>query len=149
MKIFLGTDHAGFEMKESLKTYLKELGYEVEDMGNTIYDEQDDYPDFISLVAKKVSENPEQNRGIIFGASGQGEAMTANRFKGVRAALVYSCNEAIVQLSREHNNANVLSLGARFLTDWEVKHLVKIWLETDFTGEERHVRRIRKIDNVS
>lgn len=148
-KIFLGTDHAGFEMKESLKTYLtKELGYEVEDMGNAVYDEQDDYPDFIRQVADAVAENPEQNRGIILGASGQGEAMTANRFKGVRAALVYSCNEAIVQLSREHNNANVLSLGARFLTDWEVKHLVKIWLETKFTNEERHKRRISKIDNL-
>lgn len=144
--IYLGTDHAGFKAKEVLKIYLNELGYEVKDMGNLVYDENDDYPDFIRQVADAVAENPEQNKGIILGGSGQGEAIVANRIKGIRATVVYSFNEEIVRLSREHNNANVLSLGARFLSDDEAKKIVKLWLETEFTGEERHKRRISKID---
>lgn len=148
MRIYLGTDHAGFELKEKLKKFIIELGYEVEDLGNIVYDVQDDYPDFILPVAKKVAEDPENNRGIILGGSGQGEAMVANRIKDIRAAVIYDYNEEIVKLSREHNNANILSLGARFLTDWEAKHLVKLWLETQFSGEERHTRRIQKIDRI-
>ena len=146
MKIFLGADHAGFELKEKLKPFLKEMGFEFEDLGNFVYDEQDDYPDFISLVAKKVAEDPENKRGIILGGSGQGEAMVANRKKGVRAAVIYNFNEEIVRLGREHNNANVLSLGAKFLSEEEAKKAVKLWLETKFSGEERHRRRIEKID---
>lgn len=144
--IYLGTDHAGFKLKEVLKIYLNELGYEVKDMGNLVYDGNDDYPDFIRQVANVVAENPEQNKGIILGGSGQGEAIVANRIKGVRATVVYSFNEEIVRLSREHNNANVLSLGARFLSDEDAKKIVKLWLETEFFGEERHKRRISKID---
>lgn len=146
MKIYIASDHAGFEMKEKLKSYLKELGYEAEDRGNFVYDEQDDYPDFVSLVAKKVSEDPENNRGVVLGGSGQGEAIVANRVKGVRAAVLYFYNENIIRLSREHNNANVLSLGARFLNDEEAKRAVKLWLEVPFPGDERHKRRINKID---
>ena len=146
-KIFLGCDHAGFEMKEKLKAYLAELGYQIEDMGAFSYDEQDDYPDFIFLVAQKVAEDPENNRGIALGGSGQGEAIVANRVKGVRATVLYCYNENIIRLSREHNNANILSLGARFLNDEEVRRAVKLWLETPFPGDEKHKRRIKKIDD--
>lgn len=144
--IYLGADHAGFELKEKLKIFLKELGYETEDMGNFVFDEKDDYPDFVRQVADAVAKEPENNRGIILGGSSQGEAMVANRIKGIRAAVVYNYNEDIIRLSREHNDANVLSLGARFLSEEEAKKTVRLWLETNFSGEERHKRRIKKID---
>ena len=145
MKIYLGTDHAGYELKGELKPYLEELGYEVEDKGATKLDEKDDYPDFIFPVAEAVASDPE-GRGIILGGSGQGEAMTANRVKGVRAAVYYGGKEEIITLSREHNDANVLSLGARFITPDEAKKVVKKWLDTAFSNEERHERRIGKLD---
>lgn len=144
--IYLGTDHAGFELKEKLKKYLIELNYQVEDLGNFVYDEQDDYPDFIRQVAYAVAKDKKNNQGIILGGSGQGEAMVANRIKNARAAVIYNYNEDIVKLSREHNNANILSLGARFLNEEEAKKIVKLWLETKFSNEERHERRIKKID---
>lgn len=147
--IYLASDHAGFELKEKLKAHLQELGYEVKDCGAFSYDENDDYPDFVVLAVRAVSENPGNARAIIFGGSGQGEAMVANRFRGVRAVVYYGNNEKIITLSREHNDANVLSLGARFLTEEEAKRAVKLWLVTPFTGEERHVRRLKKIDGDS
>lgn len=146
MKIFLGADHAGFELKNELKKYLEEFGYEVKDFGNDVYDEQDDYPDFILPVAEAVAKDPKNSRGIVFGGSGQGEAIVANRIAGVRAAVIYDYNENIITLSRQHNDANVLSFGARFIDLSEVKSAVRIWLETPFSGEERHKRRIEKID---
>src|SRR3989344_7556229 len=160
MKIFIGSDHAGFELKEKLISFLKDLEYEVEDKGAYSLDPQDDYPDFVKPVTEAVANNPEHNRGIVIGKSGQGEAMCANKFKGVRAALFYGGNEDIVKLSRQHNDANVLSLSAelydRVLPDKGFAkesissdvffHTVKIWLETPFSGDERHVRRIKKLD---
>jgi ribose 5-phosphate isomerase B len=146
MKIYLATDHAGFELKEKIKHYLKEQGYEVSDEGAFAYNETDDYPDFIKMAAKQVASNPDESRAIIFGGSGQGEAVVANRLRGVRAAVYYGGNEEIIQLSRLHNNANVLSLGARFVTEEEARRVIHLWLSTDFSGEERHVRRINKID---
>ncbi len=146
MKIFLGTDHAGFELKEVLKKYLRELGYEVADEGAFAYDAADDYPDFIEIVAKQVASDPENNRGIVLGGSGQGEAVCANRFKHVRAAVYYGGNGEVLKLSREHNNANVLSLAARFLDADQAKLAAKLWLETPFSGDDRHIRRIAKLD---
>lgn len=146
MKIYLGTDHAGFALKEKLKKYLSEEGYEVEDMGAHSHNDQDDYPDFIRPVARAVASDPERSRGIVLGGSGQGEAMVANRIPNIRAAVYYGGDKEIIVLSREHNDANILSLGARFLTDEEAKSVVKLWLETPFPGEERHRRRIDKID---
>lgn len=146
--IYLASDHAGFELKEKLKAYLQELGYEVKDCGAFSYDETDDYPDFIALAARAVSESPKNTRAIILGGSGQGEAMVANRFSGVRAAVYYGGGEKIITLSREHNDANVLLLGARFLTEEEAKRAVKLWLDTAFTGEERHQRRLKKIEEI-
>lgn len=149
MRIHLATDHAGFALKEEIKVWLHSLGYAVSDEGAFTLEAEDDYPDFVQIVAKQISANPEEERGIIFGGSGQGEAMVANRFRNVRAAVYYGGDEQIVRLSREHNNANVLSIGARFVDGARAKEVIKIWLDTEFTGDERHARRIAKIDNLS
>ncbi len=146
-KIILGSDHAGFELKEEIKKFLIKEGFEIEDIGAYKFDPDDDYPDFIYKASKKVAENP-NNRGIIFGASGQGEAIVANKVKGIRAALYYGNNLDIVKLSRTHNNANMLSLGARFLNKKEAIEAVKLWLNTGFSNKERHIRRIKKISKI-
>lgn len=145
MKIVLATDHAGYRHKEVLKKHLLQKGFVVKDFG-TNSEESCDYPDFIFPAAKAVSKDPDNIRGIIFGGSGQGEAMTANRVKGVRATVYYGGTPEILKLSREHNNANVLSIGARFVTVDETLAIVDRWLKLPFPGEERHLRRIRKID---
>lgn len=147
MKIFLGTDHAGFTLKNDIKNFLEEKGYEIEDMGAHNLNENDDYPDYIFPVAEGVSKNTE-SLGIIFGGSGQGEAMVANRIKGIRASVYYGGSTKIIRLSREHNNANILSLGARFISTRKAKKVVELWLDTKFSEEERHLRRINKIDNL-
>ncbi len=146
MIIVLATDHAGFRHKEALKKHLVQAGYEVKDFG-TNSEEPCDYPDFIFPAAKAVSEDPDHTRGIIFGGSGEGEAMVANRVKGVRATAYYGSRLEILELSREHNNANVLSIGARFVSEDEVLDAVDHWLSLPFSAEERHVRRIWKIDS--
>lgn len=148
MKIYLATDHAGFEAKEVLKKTLLERGLDVEDCGAYAYDENDDYPDFIELAAKTVSNDSENTRAIIFGGSGQGEAIVANKFPHVRAVVYYGGRGEIITLSREHNDANILSIGARFMTHEEIKRIVEVWLKTNFTNEERHMRRIEKIQNI-
>ena len=163
MKIYIGSDHVGYKFKEELKKYLSELdlGYEVEDKGAFKYDKDDDYPDFIKPVAEAVAGNPE-SKGIIIGGSGQGEAICANKTKGIRAVVFYGPKEAVasvdvlgrestdpfelVKLVREHNNANILSLGLRFQTLDEAKFAVELFLSTKFPGDERHIRRINKID---
>ncbi len=147
-KIYLGCDHAGFELKEKIKLFLGSLSYHIEDEGAYIYDPDDDYPDFILKVAKAVAKDPENNRGIILGGSGQGEAMIANRLSRVRAAVYYAPDLSMIEVMREHNNANILSLGARFLEEDDALSAVKHWLETPFRNEERHVRRIKKIDEM-
>lgn len=160
MKIYLGSDHAGYELKEKIKTWLEDWGYDYDDMGAHEYDKSDDYPDFIKPVAKAVANDPEEARGIVLGFNGQGEAIAANRFDNVRAAVYYGEPSDISEmgqerkdkphnmiiLSREDDDTNVLSLGAGFLADDEAEQAIKLWLETPFTGEERHVRRIKKID---
>jgi ribose 5-phosphate isomerase B len=143
MKIYLATDHAGFELKEKIKEFLVDAGHEVEDFGARSYDPQDDYPDYILKAAEAIAKYPE-GRAIILGGSGQGEAMVANRHKGVRAVVYYGGDKRVLELSREHNDANTLALGARFLNDPEAFEAVKLWLETPFSGDERHVRRIGK-----
>ena len=164
MKIYIGSDHAGFELKEKIALYLKELelGYEVQDMGAFNFLESDDYPDFIKPVAEAVAGD-KGSFGIILGGSGQGEAMCANRTAGVRAMVFYGPKEPIlsvdiagrnsvdtfeiVKLAREHNDANIISIGARFVTEDEAKFAIELFLGTKFSGEERHIRRINKIDN--
>lgn len=147
MQIYIGTDHAGFELKEKLVVFLRELGYAVEDLGAHTYDAEDDYPDFIRPVALAVARDTE-SRGIILGGSGQGEAICANRVPGVRAAVYYGGAVDIAVLSREHNDANILSLGVRFIEDDEAQEIVRVWLETPFSGVWRHAKRNIKIDQV-
>ena len=149
MKIYLATDHAGFELKENIKDFLSKQGYSFEDLGAHSYAPQDDYPDFIGLAGQKVSQDPENILAIIFGGSGQGEAMVANRFKNVRATVYYGGPKDIIKLSREHNNANILSIGARFVSPGKTKKIIKLWLDTPFSNNPRHVRRIKKIDQVN
>lgn len=146
-KIIIATDHAGFELKDHVKIFLQQSGFEVEDEGAHSFDQNDDYPDFIIPAAKKVAKD-KHSKGIIFGASGQGEAIAANKVKGIRAALYYGKNLEIVKLSRTHNDANILSLGAKFLSKEEAIEAIKEWLSTDFSNEERHKRRIMKINNI-
>ncbi len=143
MKIYIGSDHAGFELKTKLIDYLRMQGHVLEDKGPALYDAGDDYPDFIIPVAVAVSHD-QASRGIVIGGSGTGEAMCANRTKDVRAALYYGGPLEIVRLSREHNNANVLSLGARFMSDQEALEAVDMWLSIPFSGDERHARRLAK-----
>lgn len=142
--IVLATDHAGFELKEHVKRFLIKKGYDIKDFGALEYDGLDDYPDFILPAAKYISEH--KLIGIIFGGSGQGEAMAANRIKGIRAAVFYNGPNEIVELSRLHNNANILSIGARFVSNQEVEKIIELWLSTDFE-EGRHEKRINKLDS--
>ena len=144
MKILLASDHAGFELKEFLSNHLIQLGYNVEDCGAHEMDFADDYPDFIIPTAQKVA-NDSNSRGIIMGGSGQGEAIAANRIKGVRAAVYYDGPIDIVKLSRSHNNANILSFGARFISNEKAAEAVTMWLNEPFEGG-RHQKRIDKLD---
>ena len=144
MKIYLASDHAGFSLKQFLGDHLEDLGYAVEDCGALEMDPLDDYPDFIIPAAKKVAKNPNY-RGIIMGGSGQGEAIAANRIKGVRAVVFYDGSMDIVKLSRTHNNANILSFGARFITQEKAVDVLDLWLKEPFEGG-RHNKRIDKLD---
>lgn len=142
MKIYLASDHAGFDLKESIKKYLLAIGHEVEDCGAPEKVYEDDYPDLVSKAAERVSVEP-TSRAIVFGKTGAGEAIVANKFKDVRAIVGF--NPENVKLAREHNNANVLSLGTEFTDGKTAEGLTDIFLETPFSEEERHLRRISKI----
>lgn len=165
MNIYIASDHAGFELKEFLMKSLADIGHTVVDCGAYIYNEKDDYPVYISKAARAVSEAEalvlaediagnvavdHETRAIVIGGSGQGEAITANKLPHVRAALCYGGERAeeIVRLSREHNNANVLSLGARFLSEDQTLELVLLWINTPFSGDIRHVRRLHEIEEI-
>ena len=161
MTIYFATDHSGLTLKDELLLYVRdELGCAVEDCGTHHHDPEDDYPDFVQVAAEKVAAAPMEHRAIIIGASGQGEAMVANRYKGVRAAVYYGAPATVqtdaegqklsmIASSRLHNDANVLSLAARFITTEEAKAVVKEWLQIKFSGAPRHVRRIKKIDSLT
>jgi ribose 5-phosphate isomerase B len=151
MKLYIASDHAGFEYKNKIINYLKAKNLSVEDMGALTLDDSDDYPDLIAPLAIKISEAEKTGlaaMGIILGGSGQGEAIVANRFAGVRAG-VYNCNNIeLVKLMREHNDANIISFGARFISESELLEALDIFLTTSFTKDARHVRRIKEIDIV-
>jgi ribose 5-phosphate isomerase B len=164
MKVAVTTDHAGFEALQELKVFLQSLGHEYVDFGPQSLDPDDDYPDFMFPAARAVA-NGECECGVILGGSGQGEAMAANRVKGVRCALFYGPAVAktaidaegtksddpyeILRLSRQHNHANVLSLSGRFLTLEEMKTAIEVWLATPFGDAERHNRRVTKLDELA
>jgi ribose 5-phosphate isomerase B len=147
MKIFIGTDHAGFELKGNILDNLQKNGLDITDKGPFEFDAADDYPDFAFSVAKAVSEDPENNRGILICTSGQGMAMAANRVKNVRTALVWDKESAIH--SRQHNNANIISLPGKRLSFDEIIDILQTWLNEPFTKEERHQRRINKIEEMT
>ena len=163
MKVYFASDHAGFDLKNALVAHAQTLGYEAEDMGAHALDEDDDYPDFITPLAERVAREdvPEHPaRGIIIGGSGQGEAMSANRVRGARAAVFYGparvtaaleieggqSEDALdsIRLARRHNDASILSIGARFVSGSEALDAVRLFLETPFSGAERHRRRLAK-----
>jgi len=163
MKIYFASDHAGFEIKNTLVEYVRSLGYEVDDCGAHTFDKDDDYPGILAEAGRKLSADAlagKDSRAIVAGASGQGEAIVMNRFKGVRCALYYG-DPGVQQIdlsgkqldmlisTREHNDANALSLGLRFLSLDQAKAAVARWLKAPFSGEERHMRRIRQIDEVT
>lgn len=139
-KIAIGADHAGFEEKEKVKKVLDELGVEYEDVG-TFSNESVDYPDFAEKVGEKI-ESGESEQGILVCGSGIGVAMAANKMHGIRAAQAW--NEETARLSRQHNNANVLTIGARVIPETEIPKIVKAWLETEFEGG-RHAGRVEKM----
>lgn len=143
--IVFGADHAGFVLKEILKEYVQKFGYVVEDFGTFNADPKDDYPDFVIPAAEAVAKSHGKKLGVVLGASGLGEAVAANKVRGVRAAVVY--DHFTAQKSREHNDANVIALGGRAITKnpTYAKKLLKIWLETPFSRHPRHMRRLRKI----
>ena len=147
MIIYFASDHAGFELNKDLAGFVKELGFEVVDLGPESYDENDDYPDTISKAGEMISKNPE-DRAVVLGGSGQGEAIVCNRYPNVRAAVFYGGSMEIVTLSRTHNDANILSIGARFVDQNEINEVVRTWLLTPFSNEERHIRRIKKIEQL-
>ncbi|MBI2029202.1 RpiB/LacA/LacB family sugar-phosphate isomerase [Candidatus Gottesmanbacteria bacterium] len=144
MKVYLGADHGGFELKEKIKEQLVSEGYEVLDLGNDHFDFQDDYPDFAFKVAEAVSKDLE-SRGILFCRSAAGMIIAANKVKNVRATAVWDLKSAIH--SRDNNDANIIGLSGDWLSDDEAREIVKIWLTTKFNQEKRHVRRIEKISN--
>ena len=159
MRILIASDHAGFELKKTLFQFLKEKNFEITDLGPNELDHEDDYPDFVAPVAKEISENKtDKTFGIIIGGSGQGEAMCANRFPRVRATVFYGDKMlnleseerfGLLSLSRQQNNSNILAIGARFVSEEEAKKAVLLWLETPFSGEARHLRRLEKIDKLT
>lgn len=139
MRVFLGSDHAGFELKEHLVRWLAEHGHEAIDCGPEVYDAVDDYPPFVLRAAERTAAEP-GSLGIVLGGSGNGEAMAANKVKGVRAALVWS--DATASLAREHNDANVISIGARQHDLDTATRFVQLFLGTPYSGDVRHTRRI-------
>lgn len=142
--VFIGSDHAGFKCKEYIKKFLDEYGEEYIDFGNTEYDPDDDYTDFGYTVAKQVIEN--EGRGLLFCGNAEGICMVANKVKGIRAAIGY--NEYAARTSREDDDSNILCLPGRVLTYEEAKQIVKVWLETPFSNEERHKRRLAKMKKI-
>lgn len=143
--IYIGADHAGFKLKETIKKYLSGQKIDFEDLGALKLDKNDDYPDFGAKVARGVAVNPKKNKGILVCGSAEGMGMVANKFKGVRAAVIY--NEKTAKLSREHNDANVLSISGWEMSEAKAKRIIKTWLSAKFSGG-RHVRRLQKIERI-
>ncbi|WP_265444692.1 ribose-5-phosphate isomerase [Flexivirga meconopsidis] len=139
MRVHIGGDHAAFEMSRALVEWLPTQGHEVVDHGATEYDAVDDYPVFVLRAAQGVASDP-GSLGIVLGGSGNGEQMAANKVEGIRAALCY--NTELAQLARQHNDAQIISIGGRFNTIDEAKAMVQVFLDTPFSGEARHQRRL-------
>ncbi|MCE5199668.1 MAG: ribose 5-phosphate isomerase B [Armatimonadota bacterium] len=145
MRIAIGADHAGYELKEHIREFLEEEGHEVTDVGALTYDRGDDYPIYAADVARQVSSG-QAERGILVCDSGIGVDIVANKFAGVRSALVH--DEELARLTRQHNDSNILSLGAMFMDENKAERIVEKWLETEFSGVERHERRVNEITQL-
>jgi ribose 5-phosphate isomerase B len=143
VRVYLGSDHAGFELKAYLATHLAAAGHEVVDVGPATYDADDDYPPYCVEAARRVIEDP-GSRGVVIGGSGNGEQMAANKVTGCRAALAYNAETAT--LAREHNDAQVIGIGARMHSPAEAAEIVDAFVATQFSGSERHARRIRMLE---
>ena len=140
--IYLGSDHGGFELKEHIKQFLKNLEYEFKDLGNLKYDKGDDYPEYAFKVAEKASETP-KNRGVLFCRSAAGMVIAANKVKGARAVTVFYDKSAVH--SRQHNDANIIALSGDWMDNKKAEKILKAWLETEFSKEKRHVKRLKRI----
>lgn len=145
MKIFIGSDHAGFKLKEQIKKYLTKLKVKYEDLGNQQFDPTDDYPDYAKKVAQKVAKT-KNNKGILICDSGAGMCIAANKVKGIRAVNAYTPKIAIK--SRQHNNTNILCLGQSYISSSQAKKIIKVWLQTKFSRGARHCRRVNKIKQI-
>lgn len=145
MKVYLGADHAGFEVKNKIREHLAHNGYEVEDVGPHTLDPVDDYPKYAYLVSTKVL-GEDDSRGILVCGSGQGVCMAANRVRGIRAALVWS--QEMARETRRDNDSNVLCLASRFTDEDTIMGIVDNWLEEKFSGEERHIRRLDELEEI-
>ncbi len=146
MVIYIASDHRGFKLKEHIKSVLKERGYSIYDVGDETYNEDDDYPDFAKKVGEKVSVDFERSKGIVICGSGVGVDIIANKYPNVRSALTATPDQAFD--SRTDDDSNVLALGANYLDKEQAEKIVLTWLQTPFSGEERHKRRIRKIQEA-
>lgn len=144
MTIYLGADHGGFELKEQIKVWLLENGYQVEDCGNAVLDPNDDYPEFAFTVAQKVTQSEAESVGILFCRSGGGMSIAANKVEGIRAVDVFDLTSAIH--AKTNNNANVISLGADWMDPGESKLIIENFLKSKYMGEERHARRLKQIE---
>lgn len=146
MVIYVGADHRGFKLKEDIKQFLSDSGYTVNDVGNSTYDENDDYVDFAKAVSEKVSADPTNSRGIVICGSGVGVDIVANRFSQIRSALLFSTEQAMA--SRSDDDANVISFAADFINPETAKKIVSVWMQTQFSNEERYKRRLEKIQDL-
>lgn len=146
MLIYIGADHQGFQLKEILKKFLEDQGYEVIDVGNDHYDEDDDYPDFAKLVSRAIFQAPSSRRGILICGSGIGMDIVANKFKGVRSSLIFNSDQAF--LARNDDDANILSLPADFLNEEDAEKILGVWLATGFSEKEPYRKRLRKIGEI-
>jgi len=144
--IYLAADHRGFQLKEQLKLALIDQKYPVEDMGALKYDENDDYVDFAKAAIEKIRDNPGLHKGIFICGSGHGMNMVADKYKGIRAIMAY--NSYVAVQSRQHEDANVLILGADWVKEKEAQTIVSDWLNAEFASEERHMRRLKKISEI-
>lgn len=140
--LYIGSDHAGFKLKEEIKKYLEFLGYKSEDLGAKTFNEKDDYPEFAQAVAEKIAADPHA-RGILICGNGVGVCMAANKIKGVRAGVGY--NIGVAKTMRADDDTNILCLAGRVLSTEFARAIIRLWLETPFSGEERHVRRLKQV----
>ena len=143
--IYLSGDHAGFKLKEKIKKFLEKKNFVIEDFGPLAYNKKDDYPDFVIPMARAVKKN--KNFGIIFAGSGEGEAIAVNKLKDVRASVYHGKNLKILKATREDNDANILCIGARFVSESEAKKAIQIFLKTKFS-DGRHTKRLKKFEKL-